>query len=57
MAKGLTFRPLAETARDTLIWYKSLPDLRQRQTLPEQFTRYDEILAAWHEEHPNPTLH
>src|SRR5213079_3502485 len=29
LAKGLTFRPLAETARDTLAWFKSLPQDRQ----------------------------
>ena len=29
LSKGLTFRPLAETARDTLAWFKSLPQDRQ----------------------------
>ncbi len=29
LAKGLTFRPLAETSRDTLAWFKSLPQERQ----------------------------
>src|SRR6267378_7330341 len=29
LAKGLTFRPLADTARDTLSWFKSLPQDRQ----------------------------
>jgi 2'-hydroxyisoflavone reductase len=29
LAKGLTFRPLAETTRDTLAWFKSLPQDRQ----------------------------
>jgi 2'-hydroxyisoflavone reductase len=29
LGKGLTFRPLAETARDTLAWFKSLPQDRQ----------------------------
>lgn len=28
---GLTFRPLAETARDTLAWFKSLPKERQEK--------------------------
>src|SRR5438309_8899696 len=28
LSKGLTFRPLAETARDTLAWFKSLPQDR-----------------------------
>src|SRR6267142_2973438 len=29
LAKGLTFRPLAETARETLAWFKSQPAERQ----------------------------
>ena len=48
-AKGLTFRPLAETARDTLAWFKSLPQDRQSKLhaglTPE---REAEVLAAWH---------
>ena len=46
--KGLTFRPLAETARDTLAWFKSLPQERQsklRAGLTSQ--REAEVLAAW----------
>src|SRR6266481_6108167 len=47
-AKGLTFRPLAETARDTLAWFKSLPQDRQSKLhaglTPE---REVEALAAW----------
>ena len=46
--KGLTFRPLAETARDTLAWFKSLPQDRQAKLraglTPERET---EVLAAW----------
>jgi 2'-hydroxyisoflavone reductase len=46
--KGLTFRPLAETARDTLAWFKSLPQDRQSKLRaglsPE---REAEVLAAW----------
>jgi 2'-hydroxyisoflavone reductase len=46
--KGLTFRPLAETARDTLVWFKSLPQDRQAHLkaglTPERET---EVLAAW----------
>ena len=48
-AKGLTFRPFAETARDTLDWFKSLPEERQaspRGGLPAE--REAEILSAWH---------
>ena len=48
-AKGLTYRPLADTARDTLAYHNSRPDER-RQNLraglkPE---REAEVLAAWH---------
>src|SRR5881296_4165058 len=46
--KGLTFQPLAETARDTLAWFKSLPQERQSKLraglTPE---REAEVLAAW----------
>jgi 2'-hydroxyisoflavone reductase len=48
LAKGLTFRPLAETSRDTLAWFKSLPQERQSKLraglTPE---RESEALAAW----------
>jgi 2'-hydroxyisoflavone reductase len=48
LAKGLTFRPLAETSRDTLTWFKSLPQERQSKLraglTPE---RENEALAAW----------
>jgi 2'-hydroxyisoflavone reductase len=48
LAKGLTFRPLADTARDTLSWFKSLPQDRQsklRAGLTAE--REAEVLAAW----------
>jgi 2'-hydroxyisoflavone reductase len=48
LSKGLTFRPLGETARDTLAWFKSLPQDRQSKLraglTPE---REAEVLAAW----------
>lgn len=47
--KGLTFRPLAVTARDTLDWYKKEPVDRQaklRAGIAPQ--RETEVLAAWH---------
>jgi 2'-hydroxyisoflavone reductase len=49
LAKGLTFRPLAETARDTLAWLKSQPAERQSK-LKAGLTadRETEVLAAWH---------
>src|SRR5438132_1536524 len=50
LAKGLTFRPLAETSRDTLVWFKSLPQERQSKLraglTPE---READVLAAWHQ--------
>jgi len=46
--KGLIFRPLAETARDTVAWFKSLPQDRQAKLraglTPE---REAEVLTAW----------
>ena len=51
LSKGLTFRPLAETARDTLAWFKSLPQDRQSKLraglTPE---REAEVLSAWNKE-------
>jgi 2'-hydroxyisoflavone reductase len=48
LAQGLTFRPLAETARDTLAWFKSQPQDRQSKLraglTPE---REAAVLAAW----------
>jgi 2'-hydroxyisoflavone reductase len=48
LSKGLTFRPLADTARDTLAWFKSLPQDRQSKLraglTPE---REAEVLASW----------
>ena len=49
LAKGLTFRPLAETARDTLAWFKSLPQDRQSKIHAGlALEREAEVLAAWH---------
>jgi 2'-hydroxyisoflavone reductase len=54
LSKGLTFRPLAETARDTLVWFKSLPQDRQSKLRaglsPE---REAEVLAAWKQHAPS----
>jgi 2'-hydroxyisoflavone reductase len=51
LAKGLTFRPLAETARDTLAWFKKQSQDRQSHLKaglsPE---REAEVLAAWHKQ-------
>jgi 2'-hydroxyisoflavone reductase len=49
LAKGLTFRPLEVTARETLEWYKSpasgRPAIPATGIRPE---REKEVLAAWH---------
>jgi 2'-hydroxyisoflavone reductase len=49
LVKGLTFRLLADTARDTLAWFKSLSQDRQSKMragiTPERET---EVLKAWH---------
>jgi 2'-hydroxyisoflavone reductase len=52
LEKGLMFRPLGETARDTLAWFKSLPKDRQsklRAGLTSE--RETEVLAQWHKPH------
>src|SRR2546429_536616 len=48
LSQGLTFRPLTDTARDTLAWFKSLPQDRQsklRAGLTAE--REAEVVAAW----------
>jgi len=49
VAKGLTYRPLEVTARDTVAWFKTLPSERQQNMnsglKPD---REKEVLAAWH---------
>ena len=51
VAAGLTFRPLAVTARDTLEWVESWSD--ERKSRPRRFgispEREAEVLQAWHE--------
>lgn len=49
IAAGLTFRPLADTARDTLDWFATLPAERQAKLLAGiSPAREAEVLAAWH---------
>lgn len=53
LGKGLTFRPLAVTAKDTLDWHKTRPAEEQAATLAGQINgigmkREAEVLAAWH---------
>jgi len=51
LSKGLTFRPLAETARDTLAWFKTLPQDRQSHLKSGvSRERETEVLAAWHKQ-------
>jgi hypothetical protein len=51
LSKGLTFRALDVTARDTLAWFKSLPQDRQSHAKaglsPD---REAEVLAGWKKE-------
>lgn len=52
IAKGLTFRPLAVTAKDTLDWHKTRPEAEQAATLNGEINglsmkREAEVLAAW----------
>ncbi len=54
VSKGLTFRPLAITAKDTLDWFKALPADRQaklRSGLDPK--REVEVLAAWNSRNNN----
>jgi 2'-hydroxyisoflavone reductase len=51
IAAGLTFRPLTDTARDTVEWYESLADeqresVTRRAGIPAE--KEQEVLAAWH---------
>jgi 2'-hydroxyisoflavone reductase len=55
LAKGLAFRPLAVTARDTLAWFKSQPAERQKLKAGITAEREAEVLAAWHKEKVNPS--
>ncbi len=49
IAAGLTFRPVAETAKDTLAWFKTLPEDRRGKLLAGiSADKEKELLAAWH---------
>ena len=51
LGKGLIFRPLADTARDTLAWFKSQPQDRQSKLRAGlTLEREAEVLAAWHKQ-------
>jgi 2'-hydroxyisoflavone reductase len=48
VAAGLTYRPLARTALDTLAWFKTLPAERQAKLRAGiDPAREREVLAAW----------
>jgi 2'-hydroxyisoflavone reductase len=52
IGKGLTFRPLAVTAKDTLDWHRTRPEKEQLATLNGEInglpmTKEAEVLAAW----------
>ena len=52
IAHGLTFRPLAVTAKDTLDWHKTRPEAERMKTLNGEINgigmkREAEVLAAW----------
>jgi len=54
IAKGLTFRPLAVTAKDTLDWHRTRPQAEQDATLDGKINglpaeREAEVLAKWRE--------
>lgn len=49
IAAGLTFRPVPATAKDTLAWYKALPQDRRGKLLAGISAEKErELLAAWH---------
>ena len=53
LTKGLTFRPLAVTAKDTLDWHKTRPEKEQLATLNGEInglamSKEAEVLAKWH---------
>jgi 2'-hydroxyisoflavone reductase len=48
IAAGLTFRPLADTARDTLEWWKARPEDERRLRTGLSLEKEAAILADWH---------
>jgi 2'-hydroxyisoflavone reductase len=49
VSKGLTFRPLADTTRATLAWFRKQPTSRQlKMRAGIKTEREAEVLAAWH---------
>ena len=51
LAKGLTFRSLADTASEALAWFKSQPRGRQSHLKAGVTPEHEaEVLAAWHKQ-------
>ena len=51
MASGLTFRPLAETARDTLDWHHTRPAEQQAELrIGITAEREKQVLDTWHKQ-------
>ncbi len=48
LAAGLTFRPLADTARDTLLWWKAKPEDEKALRTGLDPEKEKRILEAWH---------
>jgi 2'-hydroxyisoflavone reductase len=54
LAKGLVFRPLAVTAKDTLEFHNAMPaERKQKLRAGIDPAREREVLAAWHTDHPD----
>jgi 2'-hydroxyisoflavone reductase len=47
IARGLTYRPLDITARDTLAWFKTLPAERQQNMGGLKAEKEQQVLAAF----------
>jgi len=48
VAAGLTYRPLADTARDTLVWWKDGPGRERELRTGVEPEKEQAVLAAWH---------
>jgi nucleoside-diphosphate-sugar epimerase len=47
---GLTFRPLAKTAKETIEWFRGLPEERQKNLKAGlSYQREQEVLKLWHQ--------
>ncbi|HEY2510207.1 MAG TPA: epimerase [Polyangiaceae bacterium] len=55
MAKGLKFRPVADTARDALAWFRSQPEARRAQERPGLTPAKEaDLLRRWHTARTTP---